>query len=348
MSEDSDLSTRPLHIIRERDVGLFSLVQQVVANVPWALSEGRTPVVFFWDRCAYWTPDGMEGKRSVWEYYFEPLVPGCDEDAIPGSVRAAMDERPPHPFETGYGLPNNHWVSSHFGDHPSLKGKAISIPYEWDDPDASLRAVTESVIQRYVRPRSHILTRVDEFFDRFMKGSETIGAHIRGTDAVSNHETRSYRQGSLSFDRYVAAITAELVRKPNARVFIATDSEGSLARMRSEFGGRILAYQSVRHGSGKAAGVGPTGWTMPAYITGDRNVAAQNGAEAVIEYLLLCRCNRLIHNGAGLARTVLLSRADLEHKNVHGGGKVSGTLRSLWIRGTNALLSLPKKILPAR
>ena len=33
-----------LHIMCERDVGLCSLIQQVVANVPWALTEGRMPI----------------------------------------------------------------------------------------------------------------------------------------------------------------------------------------------------------------------------------------------------------------------------------------------------------------
>ena len=36
---------------------------------------------------------------------------------------------------------------------------------------------------------------------------------------------------------------------------------------------------------------------MPAYITGDRDVAAQNGEDAIIEYLLLSRCGFLVHNG---------------------------------------------------
>lgn len=45
-----------LHVMRERDVGLFSLVQQVVANLAWARHEGRVPVADFRERCCYWTP----------------------------------------------------------------------------------------------------------------------------------------------------------------------------------------------------------------------------------------------------------------------------------------------------
>ena len=56
---------------------------------------------------------------------------------------------------------------------------------------------------------------------------------------------------------------------------------------------------------------------MPAYITRDRDIAARNGEEAVIEYLLLTQCNILIHNGASLPRTVLLTNENLTHVNTH-------------------------------
>ncbi len=79
----------------------------------------------------------------------------------------------------------------------------------------------------------------------------------------------------------------------------------------------MIAYDSVRHHGGEAAGQGPTGWIMPAYIAANRDVAAKNGEDAVIEYLLLSRCDYLIHNGSSLARTVLLNAPQLPHTNTH-------------------------------
>ena len=62
---------------------------------------------------------------------------------------------------------------------------------------------------------------------------------------------------------------------------------------------------------------------MPAYICGDRDVAARNGEEAVIEYLLLSRCDYLVHNGSSLARTALLNAPWLPHTNTHQKGIMS-------------------------
>jgi hypothetical protein len=98
---------------------------------------------------------------------------------------------------------------------------------------------------------------------------------------------------------------------------VATDEQASLDHVTKAFGRRVVAYDSVRHQGGEAAGQGPTGWIMPAYIARDRDVAAMNGEDAVIEYLLLSRCHYLVHNGSSLARTVLLNAPRLPHTNTH-------------------------------
>jgi hypothetical protein len=106
---------------------------------------------------------------------------------------------------------------------------------------------------------------------------------------------------------------------PTARVFVATDEQSSLDFLREAFGDRVVAIEGLRHESGEAAGQGPTGWLMPAYSAADRDRAARNGEEAVMEYLLLSRCTHLVHNGSSLARTVLLSAPQLPHTNTHRG-----------------------------
>ena len=79
--------TDKLHIICEKDVGMFSLVQQVISHIPEALYNKRTPVVFFRDKCCYWISDGYQNRNTVWEYYFEPLVAEITADHIPKDIR---------------------------------------------------------------------------------------------------------------------------------------------------------------------------------------------------------------------------------------------------------------------
>jgi hypothetical protein len=158
---------------------------------------------------------------------------------------------------------------------------------------------------------------VDDFFARYLAGHPLIGVHVRGTDATSTQELRTFRRGSLVLSRYVAEIERLLDVQPRARIFVATDEQASLDHLTKAFGRRVVAFESVRHQGGEAAGQGPTGWIMPAYIAGDRDIAARNGEDAVIEYLLLSRCHYLVHNGSSLARTVLLNAPLLPHTNTH-------------------------------
>lgn len=307
-----------LHIIRERDVGLFSLVQQVLSQIPWAIGDDRIPVVYFGQGTCYWTPNGYRGADTVWEYYFEPLDPAFPVANIPEPVKTEMSANRPTPYEIGHRIGDNAFVSSHFGDHPLLHGLTLRIPYEWDDPDDQVRTEAKKILDGYVRPRSYLLEKVDDYFARHFAGHQVIGVHARGTDATSVQEIRAFRQNSLVLSRYFTEIEGLLRRRPQAKIFVATDEESSLRRLAAAFPRRVFAYDSVRHQDGdQAAGQGPTGWIMPGYIAADRDLAARNGEDAIIEYLLLSRCYHLVHNGSSLARTVLLNEPELPHTNTH-------------------------------
>jgi hypothetical protein len=317
-----------MHIICERDVGLFSLIQQVVANIPWAMAEHRIPVVHFGDKTCYWTPNGYHGKDSVWEYYFEPVMPPYSASCIPHHIRSFISQVPPSPYEVGYFVDGRAtaqsttavtrtFVSCHFGDHPDLDGAALLIPYGWDDPGNQLRRAAKVILDGFVKPRPYILGKAVEFYAAQMAGHDVIGVNARGTDAIAQNEPRYNRHGSLVLSRYVEEIERLLEVRPDAKIFMATDDQASLNSLKDTFGSRLIAYDSIRHQEGEAVGRGPTGWGVPGYIAVDRDLAARNGEEAIIEYLLLSRCDHLVHNGSSLARTVLLNAPQLPHTNTH-------------------------------
>ena len=133
------------HLICERDVGLFSLIQQVIANVPWALREDRIPVAFFGANTCYWTPNGYRGRHTVWEYYFQPLIPGYPAATVPEPIRRLISADRPSPDDVGGFVADAFFASRHFGDHPRLSGMTLPIPYRWDDPDDALRWTASSV-----------------------------------------------------------------------------------------------------------------------------------------------------------------------------------------------------------
>ncbi len=297
---------KSFYIIVERDVGLFSLVQQAITNIARALQEKRIPIVYFSHRTAYWTPNGYRDRDTVWEYYFEPIIPEYPASFVSSDLRKYIDDNFPKYDSGGYFADEFNFVSNNYGEHPSFGGDARLIPFKSDDPDAALRRWASAIIRQYVRPRRDIFEIAEAFFADRMRGKFNIGLHLRGTDALVEGK-RAQRGQILDFLRYRECVNNLLRTYPEAGLFVASDAESSVMRMREMFGNRVIATTAYRHQGGEMAGSGPTGWIMPAYLVKDRDLTARSGEEAVIDYLLLSRCNWLIHNGSSLARTVLLN-----------------------------------------
>lgn len=304
-------------IICERDAGLFSLLQQVIANLPRALNDSMIPIVYFSKNCCYWVPQGYRGRDNVWEYYFEPLIEKYDSNQLSETLKSFVATSPPDPGSRGIRFDSYHYLSNNFGDHSQLRNQCLVIPFEWKDPDLWLRTVCSRLINTFIRPRQFLQDRAADFIAKHFSTSVVIGLHIRGTDALSAEEPRLFRKNSLVLERYLQCIAFEKQKSPDAKIFVATDSKASLSAIEDVFGDDVLSNSRIMHTQGAAAGKGPTGALMPSYVANDPNIAVENGAEAVVDYLILRHCTILIHNGASLARTVLLSDPDMPHINTH-------------------------------
>jgi hypothetical protein len=256
-----NVAKEKLHIICERDCGLFSLIQQVIAQIPWALNDNRIPIVYYGRRCCYWKPDGYMGKNTVWEYYFEPVHEQYPASVIPEqAINRIYELLPANVYEQAcYDIENNIRASNHFGDHPSLKGKTISIPWKWNDPDLELRKQASSIIKKLIKPRLYIKHKVEEFFDDNMKDCHVIGVHLRGTDSVSTSLINDWRFESLNLQKYTEKIRSILIVQPNAKIFVATDEQKLLDYMKDTFGKLVVYHGSIRHEEGVPEGKGPEG-----------------------------------------------------------------------------------------
>lgn len=297
-------------------MGLFALVQQVIGNIPFALYHRRIPIAYFGRRCSYWTAEGYRGRDTVWEYYFEPIIPEWPLSTVPNHILKLIEERPPFDRDFGYYSEDGAFITNNYGEHCNFRGKSLVVPFEFDDPNDRFRRKTFEIIRRYVRVRPEIREKAHRLYISKMGGRPNIGVHLRGTDALV--EKRRVQLGhQLDFARYRDRIDVFLKAQPDAGIFVASDSESCVKRIREVYGDRVASTDAIRHKGGTLAGKGPTGAIMPAYLTVDPNVAATSGEEAVIDYLLLSRCSALVHNGSSLARTVMLSVPEMPAANIN-------------------------------
>ena len=132
------------------------------------------------------------------------------------------------------------------------------------------------MLARYIRVKPDIHAAVDAYCAEYLTG-DTIGIHYRGTD-------KSEESPVVPYGRVAEALRAV---PDDARIFVATDEQAFLDYLMQAYPGRVIfrpMYRSQdRTPLHKSPGHGRAG-----------------GRDAVIDCLILARCNRLIRTASNL------------------------------------------------
>ncbi len=139
------------HIIGVRDFGFFSNFFLVLAHLNWCLKHKKIPVIHWDHEFPYYQPEGYNGSKNAWEYYFKPI---SNRSYHVGDI---IDRR--------YNAPDRSYII--WWDYPRM------LKY---------REFFNKLIKKYIHNKESILKKVESFYDKHMKGKKTIGMHIRGTD----------------------------------------------------------------------------------------------------------------------------------------------------------------------
>jgi hypothetical protein len=167
------------------------------------------------------------------------------------------------------------------------------------------KARAADLVERYIRPSETVRSKADRFRQRYLDGHYAIGVHIRGTDGWQA-PARGVDIPLESMCEAVAARIAELGSR-SSRILVASDEAYYVAEIERRFPEHAVSYDCLRKCDGdEIFGRGPTGQVMPGYIQ-SREVAVQNGEDAVVEYTLLCGCDTMICNRSSLSSAALIS-----------------------------------------
>jgi len=145
------------------------------------------------------------------------------------------------------------------------------------------RPAAAAILDRHVRVKTLLREQVDSYTRENFDGRFVIGIHYRGTD---KHEEAP---------RIPYADVENAVREAIARagagqygLFIATDEQHFLDHMLGRYPGKVLYREVLRSADGK-----------PPHKTGGNGL--KKGADAVIDCLLLSRCDFLVRTASDLS-----------------------------------------------
>lgn len=128
-----------------------------------------------------------------------------------------------------------------------------------------------------------VARRVARYHETYMRGHTVTGVHYRGTDKVDSRHPEAVRVPP-------EFVVDHLRQNVSDTFFVATDEQAFLDTMVRQFPGRVL-WCDVRRGSDG----------VPPHHARDVASPYQLGEEALVDSLLLSRCNRLVRTDSNLS-----------------------------------------------
>ena len=275
-------------LIKSWGFGFWADMVQVLGSLLLAEITGRIPLV-------YWGPESLfsdKSERNAFAQYFEPVSAVSLEQL--SSLRNASF-LPPRWNQANLakgGLSKWEGKGSRFGVTHFLNRRetvAVSdfhigvinvmpwIPADHPMHGKPLEEIYRYLMAKYLRPRPAILQACNAFFAAHLAGGPFIALHMRGSDkAIEDPELEATNK------EFLAALDAA---DPSWPVFLMTEDEQCLARMRKAYGSRIIATDCQRTVTEEGVH----------YLPSVDPVKA--GREVLIDSLLALRADRFIGNG---------------------------------------------------
>ena len=150
----------------------------------------------------------------------------------------------------------------------------------------------ERVIDRFVKIKENIQTKIDDFYYENMSAKTTIGIHLRGP----------HKHGEIPYVP-IPIILAEANKYagPDVQFFVATDQIALLELAKKELNGPVIYYECERF------------WESTAPDPGMK-LHPKLGEDVLIEAMLLSRCDFFVHTILHLSTTVLYFNPSLKHE----------------------------------
>ena len=150
-----------------------------------------------------------EHGTNWWEYYFEPIR-----------------------FKVAH--------SSESSEFQAYQKIIFSIAAQFE----MSRVHGHELIQKYIKLKSFLENKINNFVDQYFNDSIVIGIHYRGTDKKQEAPILTYE--------YVKNMVLQEAQNPQVKFFVATDDAHFLEYMKTSFPQRIIAIDAIRSVNEKA------------------------------------------------------------------------------------------------
>lgn len=188
-------------------------------------------------------------------------------------------------------------------DVAAIHNFSCDIPMTSADYSPEARIFCHAIIKKYIRLRTCVQQKIDQFYDHHMAEKYTIGIHIRGTD-------KYVEVVPVSLEK----IIQEALKHANTdtQFLIATDEQ----RLLDQATHLLQPYTVIHYDCYRSPNEQPIHYTTQKH-TADNNPQkpspAQLGEDVLVEALLLSKCDLFIHTYSNVSLCVTYFNPDLKH-----------------------------------
>lgn len=146
------------------------------------------------------------------------------------------------------------------------------------------RKRVNQLIKKYVHLKPRIQKIVDDFVGKNFSADYVIGVHYRGTDKVAEAPRASYEIMTAYINQIISQCPSS-----SLQIFVATDEQAFLDYIKKQYPGYIICNEhAIRSTS-----------ASPIHLTSNENY--RKGEDALVDCLLLSRCDYLIKTSSNLS-----------------------------------------------
>ncbi len=272
--------------------GFGAIILNVLSHLRYSKRANYYPVVNFdnsWDN-PYADPSLHD---NFWHHYFEPVMSYSSNDlkkyAAEINDSTADDSIFSMPYETFVELVEEHPDSVYsftFGKWRFAKNLDLD---EWYKEQ---RRKGRETVKEFIRPKAHIVDKVNSFYKQHLKGSFVLGLHVRGTDMNYG--------AVVAPAEYFKHIDSYIKQHADLKIFLATDQVQYLEVFQDKYGERVYYTNCLRSEDEIAP------------FKMENASPYQKGEEILLDILLLAKSDFLIKSASNVGEMAIYFSENLE------------------------------------
>lgn len=274
-------------ILRLGPFGMFANVNEVISQLHMADKKGYNFIID-WNKSPY--KDELK-QGDPWTYFFEYCFdetnpnPSDVLDLLGSSTDSDINIMRPRLYEN---IPAG----------PMLLPKDRRLPHK--------------IISKYLKLKPEMYQTIEDFSRAELNGY-VIGLHLRGpgrNDGGTSRLKRRYKlKNDVPFGLYFRYIDRHIDAHPESKIFVCSDSQMVIDECTSNYGDRVLTYESTRSNFGEM------------HSENTDNIKKYSGyklgVDVIAEAYLMSRTDYFVHGNSNVSNFVLCLNPDLASQYVY-------------------------------